>query len=94
MSKRAWITLLAGVNAVLLTTLVLTSWRLPEARAQAAPLASNYLMVAAEINNDHDALYILDLASRIMYVLEVDRTSRQLVPLDVRDLKQDFRQGG
>lgn len=94
MTRRGIVALLAGLNAILLTTLVLTSWRLPVANAQAAPMASNYLMVAGEINNDHDALYVLDLAARMMFVMEVDRTGKNLIPLDVRDLKKDFRQGG
>ncbi len=93
MSKRSIVTLLVGVNVVLLTLMIVTAWNLPEARAQAAPLASNYLMVSAEINNDHDALYVLDLAARVMYVFEIDRTSRQIVLIDGRDLKQDFRGG-
>lgn len=93
MSKRVIVMLLIGVNAVLLTILTLTAARLPEARAQAAPLASNYLMVAGEINSDHDALYILDLPTRAMHVFEMDRTTRKLIHLDARDLKLDFREG-
>lgn len=93
MTKRAWVVLLIGVNLTLLTTLVVSAWDLPRANAQAAPLASNFVMVAGQIQNNHDGLYIIDLSSRRLYVFEVDRTSKQLVQLDVRDLQQDFRQG-
>lgn len=90
MTKRALVCLLVGLNAVLFTVLVVAAWDLPKAHAQAVGLASNYLMVAAEINDDHDALYVCDLATRIMHVFEVDRTSRQLIRIDMRDLRQDF----
>lgn len=93
MSKRAWVVLLVGVNLLLLTSLIVTAWDLPKANAQAAPLASNYMMVAGVIMNQHDGLYIIDLSSRRIHMFEVDRTSKQLVAVDVRDLKQDFRQG-
>ena len=48
-------------------------------------------MVAGEINNDHDALIVVDLSSRYMHVFDIDRGSKQLVWLEARDLKQDFR---
>jgi len=94
MSKKGVVALLIGINAILLTALLLCAVRLPVAQAQAAPLAANYLMVAGEINDDHDALYILDLAARLMFVMEIDRTQHNLVLLDRRNLQADFRAGG
>lgn len=94
MSHRALKHLLVAVNAVLLTALVLASWDLPKAHAQAAPLASNYIMVSAVIQQDHDALVVLDLSTRLMHVFEVDRTTRKFLRRDMRDLNQDFRRGG
>lgn len=91
MSKRAIVMLLIGINAVLATTLIVAGWELPRANAQAAPLASNYLMVAGEINDDHDALVVIDLSARMMHTFDMDRGSKQLLHIDFRDLKQDFR---
>lgn len=93
MSKRALVALLIGVNAVLMTALTLTAWDLPKAHAQVAPLGSNYLMVSAVIAADHDALYVVDLSTRLMHMFEVDRTTKQFILRSTRDLKQDFRRG-
>lgn len=93
MRKRAYIPLLIGVNALLLTTLIVTSWDLPRAQAQATPLATNYAIVSAVIFEHHDAIVIVDLPSRLMFVFELDQATKQLVLRDTRDLKQDFRRG-
>ena len=61
MTKKSIIILLVGLNLVLLATLILTSWKLPAAYAQAAPLGQNYVMVAGEIRDGVDALYVIDL---------------------------------
>ena len=58
MSKRALVVLLIGANFALLTALGLMTWDLPRADAQATPLASNFVMVAAEISEHHDALFV------------------------------------
>ncbi|MFQ5422645.1 MAG: hypothetical protein ACE5F9_01555 [Phycisphaerae bacterium] len=93
MSKRAIIVFLVGVNLVLLATLILASWRLPAAQAQAVPMASNYLMVAGEIRDGTDALYAFDLERRRMHVFipNVDQNRRRVVYRGFRDLEQDFR---
>lgn len=95
MTKRAAIILLAGVNLVLLATLVLVSWSPPAAYAQATPLAQNYLMVAGEINDGVDALYIIDLANRRMHVFQPnrDQNNRKVFHVGFRDLQRDFRGG-
>ena len=96
MNRRGIIILLAGANFLLLITLILASWRLPAAHAQGVPLGSSYLMVAGEIRNGSDALYVIDLANRRMHVLvpNLDRNARRLVHRDYRSLEQDFRRGG
>jgi len=91
MGKRSIVVLLVGVNVVLLTVLIVTAWDLPKANAQAAPLASNYVMVAGVVQSDHDALYIIDLSARTMHVFDIDRTNRNFNLLDMRDLRRDFR---
>lgn len=93
MTKRSFIILLAGFNFILLATLLLASWRLPAAYAQAAPLGQNYAMVAGEIRDGVDALYILDLPRRRMHVFvpNRDQNNRRLIYQGSRDLQRDFR---
>ncbi len=95
MTKRAAIILLAGANLVLLATLILVSWSPPAAYAQATPLAQNFLIVAGEINDGVDALYIIDLANRRMHVFQPNRdlNDRNLIYVGFRDLRRDFRGG-
>ncbi|MFH1416966.1 MAG: hypothetical protein ABII12_01580 [Planctomycetota bacterium] len=93
MTKRAVIVLLVGVNLVLLSTLILSSWQLPAAYAQAAPLGQNYLIVAGEIHDGVDALYVIDLAHRRMHVFvpNRDQNNRRVFNVGFRDLQRDFR---
>lgn len=95
MTKRALVVLLVGINLVLLAVLVLAGYRLPAAYAQAAPLGQNYVMVAGEINDGVDALYILDLSQRRMFVFvpNRDQNNRRLALAGFRDLQRDFRGG-
>jgi len=95
MSKRALIVLLAGVNLLLLTVLILAGYGVPAAYAQPAPLGQNYVMVAGEINDGVDALYVLDLTQRRMFVFvpNRDQNNRRVVLTAFRDLQRDFRGG-
>lgn len=93
MSKRGYIVLLVGVNLLLLSTLILASWRLPRAYAQAAPLGQNYAMVAGEIRDGVDALYVIDLPRRLLHVFipNRDQNNRRIFHDGIRDLQRDFR---
>jgi hypothetical protein len=95
MSKRALVVLLAGVNLLLLAVLILAGYRLPAAYAQPAPLGQNYLMVAGEIHDGVDGLYVLDLAQRRMFVFipNRDQNNRRVTLEAFRDLQRDFRGG-
>ena len=96
MTKRAIVVLLVGVNLILLGTLILASWRLPAAHAQGVPMASNYLMVAGEIRDGTDALYVVDLQQRRLHIFvpNNDMNNRRIVHRGFRSLEQDFRAGG
>ena len=96
MNKRAIAILLVGLNLTLLAALILAAWRPPTAQAQPVPLAENYLMVAAEIRDGADALYVFDLAKRRMHVFvpNVDQNNRRLSYEQFRDLERDFRPAG
>ncbi len=95
MSKRSLIILLAGLNVILLAVLVLGSWRLPGAYAQAAPLGQNFVIVAGEIRDGVDGLYVVDLSQRRLHVFVPNReqTNRRLFHAGYRDLQKDFRGG-
>lgn len=93
MSKKSIIVLLTGVNLLLLAVLILANYRLPAAYAQAAPLAQNYLMVAGEIRDGQDALYVIDLSSRRLHAFLTNRArnDRRVFHAGVRDLQREFR---
>jgi hypothetical protein len=95
MTKRAIIVLLVGVNLLLAATLILSAYRPSAAYAQAAPLGQNYLMVAGELRDGWDGLYIIDLAQRRMHVFvpNRDQNDRRLFHAGWRDLQKDFRGG-
>ena len=95
MNKKSLIVLLVGLNLLLLATLILTSWQLPAAYAQAAPLGQNYVMVAGEIRDGVDALYVIDLSNRRMHVFIPNRNQadRKLIYSGYRDLDKEFRGG-
>lgn len=95
MTKHALITLLAGVNLLLAAALILVSTQPPPAHAQAAPLGQNFAMVAGEIRDGVDALYMIDLQQRRMHVFvpNRDQNNRRLFHSGYRDLQRDFRGG-
>lgn len=93
MTKRALIVLLVGVNLVLLATLMLWQWQLPAAQAALTGPAEEYLMVAGEMRDGVDVLYIIDVGRRRMHAFVPNRDlgSRRLFHVGVRDLQRDFR---
>lgn len=95
MTKRGIIVLLVGLNLCLAAALIVSAWSPPAAFAQAAPLGQNYAVVAGEIRNGVDALYILDLGQRRLHVFvpNRDQNNRQLFHIGYRDLQRDFRGG-
>ncbi|HWL94151.1 MAG TPA: hypothetical protein VNT79_11520 [Phycisphaerae bacterium] len=95
MSKKALIVALLGLNLAMAATLILSSWDPPAAFAQAAPLGQNYAIVAGEIRDGVDALYVLDLANRRMHVFlpNRDQNNRRMFHAGYRDLQRDFRGG-
>ena len=91
MTKNTWLVLLACVNLVLLTGIVLCSHTPPAAYAQGTSLAGDYMVVAGEIQDQHDALYIIDVRNRLLHVLYFERGRKQLRYAASRDLERDFR---
>jgi hypothetical protein len=85
--------LLTVVNVVLLAVLV--EQILPERAAFAQPvnMPANYLAVTASITAGRDALYIVDVADRRLYMFDPNTATRpvQLRGVAIRDLNEDFR---
>lgn len=96
MSKRYWIAVLAGVNLLLLTALVLVSTSPKQAHAaQDTGLAGNYLVVTSQVLSNVDAVYIFDRQEHFLHIFEWDRGARRLVHIGSRNIEADFRgQGG
>jgi hypothetical protein len=91
MATRTWLSLLVCLNLLLLTALVLCSYSPPAAYAQGTSLAADYMIVAGEIQDQHDALYIIDVKNRVLHALYYDRGQRRLRYAGWRDLELDFR---
>jgi hypothetical protein len=86
-----WVSLLVSLNLVLLTGLLLTAYTPPAAYAQGTGLAGNYLIVAGEIQDQLDALYIVDLRARTLHAFYYDKSDKRIVYSDFRYLERDFR---
>lgn len=91
MTRNMALSLLVCVNLVLLTALCLSTYSLPAAQAQGTGLAGNYMMVTGEIQNEYDALYLVDLRERTIHAFYWDKGRKQLVYSDMRSLERDFR---
>ena len=91
MSKQAMIVVLVGLNLFLLAGILFTVGSPPAAMAQRVGGAGNYLMVAAEVQDNYDGLYIFDLSLRRLHAFTTKKGSNKLEFRDSRDLGQDFR---
>ena len=93
MKKKSLLALMLVLNIILLVALVGMVYSPSTAYAQAAGTAGNFLAVAAEVQSDRDALFVVDLATRNLHVLGYDRNSGQISYLSWRDLSRDFSGG-
>ncbi len=91
MKKDHWIAALVCANVALLAALALATTAPKSALAQATGLAGNYMAVAGEVQDEFDALYLVDLKSHILHAFQFDRGKKQLEYVDSRDLRRDFR---
>lgn len=91
MTRHVGLAALICVNLILITGILLFSYSIPAANAQTASLASDYLVVAGEIQDQHDALYMIDMRTRFLHIFYFDRGQRMLKYAGWRDLEQDFR---
>ncbi len=91
MNKSLALSLLVCANLVLLTALLLVAATPRVAQAQSAGLAGNYLVVAGEIQNEFDALYLLDLSERTLHTFYFRKGTQDMQYGGYRMLELDFR---
>ncbi|MCH8251892.1 MAG: hypothetical protein IID36_05505 [Planctomycetes bacterium] len=92
LTKRSVIVGLVGLNLLLLAGLVLGSYSLPAAYAQAAGRAGEFLCVTCGVTGqDYDVLYVLDLPERKLHAFIPTIPSGKLEYATQRDLKKDFQ---
>jgi len=86
--KKTIITVMLCVNVALLAALILTASERP---AYGQVRGADYLVVTGEVGTNYDGIYVLDLATRRMAGLVVDKTTRRFGPIGGgRDLTRDF----
>lgn len=95
MSKRALILVLAAVNLLLVSILVLSSYTPPQAFAQGLSRSGEYIVVAAKAEQTSDAIYLLDLRTRQLHAFRSTFPRAAGEPIRValmhtRDLVRDF----
>lgn len=91
MNRNTLLSLLVCLNLLLLAAILLFAYSPPAALAQGTGLAGNYLVVAGEIQDEYDALYLIELRSRTLHAFYYDKAKKQLLYSDVRSLERDFR---
>ena len=90
LNRKITIIALLCVNIALVGILVLTN--IPKAQAQqGTPLpTTNYIAVTTRVNNDLDALCVIDLATQQMAVWKWNEGRRTLDTVQKRTLPSDF----
>ena len=92
LTKRSVVVGLVGLNLFLLAALVLGSYSLPTAYAQAAGRAGEFLCITSGVSGqDYDVLYVLDLPERKLHAFIPTIPLGQLEYATNRDLEKDFR---
>ena len=94
MKKDRWIAALVCANVALLAGLALATTSLKSAFAQGTGLGANYMAVTGEVQDQFDALYVVDMKNHILHAFQFDRGRKQLDYVDSRDLRRDFRNEG
>lgn len=92
MSKRSTITLLAGVNVLLLALLLSSVVGLPTAYGQIGGRAGGFVCVTGKAaGQSYDVWYALDTASRKLHAFHPSTAQgSKIIHADVRDLAADF----
>jgi hypothetical protein len=91
MKSGGWFTLLVCLNLILATALVIFGLPPRTAVAQGTGLAGNYLVVSGEIQDQFDALYLIDLQERTLHTFYYQKGSNDIQYAGYRSLERDFR---
>ena len=91
MNRNTWLTLLVCVNLILLTGVVFVGTTPRTAQAQGIGLADNYVMVAGQIQDGIDALYIIDTGQRTLHTFYFRSGTKEIQWGGYRLLERDFR---
>ncbi len=91
MRKRTWLSLLVCLNLVLLAATILVGTSPRTAHAQGTGLSGNYLVVSGEIQEEFDALYMVDLRERALHAFYFRKGTRDMQYAGYRSLELDFR---
>jgi hypothetical protein len=91
MRKTTCLAALICLNLILLTALVFAGTTPRVAAAQSGDASDNYLVVAGEIQEHFDALYVLDVRERMLHTFYFRKGTRDLDYGGYRHLEQDFR---
>ena len=87
--KQALIVALVCLNAALLVALVFGT-ATPTAEAQVVGGGANYLLMTGRIGGQYDGVFLLDLKTRQIAAVRLDKNRKRLVGLAKRDLTRDF----
>ncbi len=91
--KKLLIAALVCVNVCLL--LVLIAGEGFHRKAEAQPLAgallqNNYIMLTGQIQQNNDAVYVIDMANRRLVAWQFDGSTKRLSKMGVRNLRTDL----
>lgn len=91
MRHKRSLTLLVAANVLLLAGLLVVGSGPRVALAQGIGLADNYIMVTGRIQEDFEALYLIDMKDRTLHTFTFRKGTRELEYCGYRMLEQDFR---
>lgn len=91
MRRTTILTLLVCLNLALLTGIVMAATTPRVAHAQATGLSGNYLVVTGEIQDEFDAMYLLDLQHRTLHTFFFRKGTNDMEYAGYRNLERDFR---
>ena len=90
--KKAAIIALVCVNVALLLALTWQMATPATAQDEGYYPPTNYILVAGQIESGYELVYVIDMATRGLAVIQYDLSDEDLIPFAHRDLASDFRE--
>jgi len=78
------------VTAAILTAALIANYFAQEARADVAVHRNNFILVAGEIGQDRDLVYVIDVRSKKLVAYDIDRDKRAVTVFERIDLGKAF----